>query len=150
MGQIKTYAIPSLGLRMVRERTIRTTKESVNDSGDAAVVAFHAIGDRPVEHCIAIMLDGRNKVTSIVTLAQGGMHGATLAPRDVLRAVLVAHGAAFILAHNHPSGDPTPSEQDITTTRAISRACAAIGMPLLDHIVVTRSPMAHASLAEHC
>jgi DNA repair protein RadC len=86
---------------------------------------------------IALMLDGQGRLTSVATLAQGGMHGTAVAARDVLRAVLAAHASAFVLAHNHPSGDPTPSREDKTFTKAIREAAALVGTPLVDHVVVT-------------
>jgi DNA repair protein RadC len=61
-----------------------------------------------------------------------------VAPRDVLRVAVREAASAFVLAHNHPSGDPAPSEEDIAFTRAGAQAAAVVGTPLLDHVVVAR------------
>lgn len=66
--------------------------------------------------------------------------------RVILRAGLSASASALILGHNHFSGDPTPSEQDITTTAAIMRAAKIVGIPVVDHVIVTRNPGRYHSM----
>jgi DNA repair protein RadC len=133
-----SYKIPHLAMRMIRERTITVSSPHVAGPNDAAAIAHRMIGDRPTEHMIAILLDGQANVTGVVTLAQGGMHTMSIRVSDVLRAVRAGHACAFVLAHNHPSGDPTPSQADVATTAAIRAAAALVGVPLVDHVVVTR------------
>jgi DNA repair protein RadC len=69
-------------------------------------------------------------------VAQGGANSCALTARDILRPALRDGASAIILVHNHPSGDPTPSDADINMTSEVDVACAAIGLPLLDHVVV--------------
>ena len=133
------YKVPHLALRMVREKTLSLPANRISTALDAALVARKVIGDKPVEHLIAILLDGRGNITGVATLAQGGMHGAGVRPADVLRAVLTSHAFAFILAHNHPSNDPTPSADDVFMTNKIRAAAKEVGCPLLAHVVVVRS-----------
>ncbi|MEB2310768.1 MAG: DNA repair protein RadC [Sorangiineae bacterium] len=83
-------------------------------------------------------LDGRNGLKSARRVAQGGLHGCALGPRDVLRPALRDGASAIVLVHNHPSGDPTPSPEDVRMTRALAEACEAVGVALLDHVVVAR------------
>lgn len=132
------YRVPALALRMAKERTLTIARETIATSDEAADVARALIGDLPTERLIAICLDGRHHVTAVVTLAQGGMHGCGVNVADVLRAVLGAHAWGFILAHNHPSGDPTPSPEDRTLTRTVLAASQVVGVPMLDHVIVTR------------
>jgi DNA repair protein RadC len=136
---MKPYRIPMTALRMVKERTLSLPRTTIEHAEHAAQVATAVIGDRPNEHLIAMMLDGVGNVTRVVTLSVGGMSGAAVTARDVLRAVLTSHAHAFILAHNHPSGDPTPSREDLAMTQAIRGAAAIVGVPLLDHVVITRN-----------
>jgi DNA repair protein RadC len=84
-------------------------------------------------------LDGRNGLRSSRRIAQGGAHGCALTPRDVLAPALREGASAIVLVHNHPSGDPTPSPEDLAMTEAVARACQVVGIPLLDHVVVARS-----------
>jgi DNA repair protein RadC len=83
-------------------------------------------------------LDGRNALKAARRIAQGGQHGCALTTRDVLGPALRDAASAIVLVHNHPSGDPQPSSEDIGMTRALSRACAVVGVPLLDHVIVAR------------
>lgn len=131
------YKIPMLGLRLVRERTMTIPTTQATCSNDVAAIATAMIGNRPTEHLIAIMVDARSNVTAVVTLAQGGMSSCSVRPADILRAVLVHQAAAFILSHNHPSGEPTPSREDIALTDAVRRVADAVGVTMLDHVIVT-------------
>lgn len=131
-----TYRIPVQSLAMVRERTIEVASKDATSADDVARIASAMIGDSPVEKLLAIMVNGRGQVTAVVVLAQGGVSAVSATVRDVLRPVLVHQASAFIIAHNHPSGDPTPSDDDYRFTREIAKAADLIGVPLLDHVVV--------------
>lgn len=85
-----------------------------------------------------LTLDGQNALKSARRIAQGGAHGCALTTRDVLAPALRDAASAIVLVHNHPSGDPTPSPEDVAMTRAVSAACDVVGVPLLDHVVVAR------------
>jgi DNA repair protein RadC len=90
----------------------------------------------PNEVLVVVLLNGRNQVTGMVEVARGGIHGCAVSARDVLRVVVASGASKFVLAHNHPSGDPTPSKEDIVITRAVARAAAIVGTPLVDHVIV--------------
>ncbi|HWA71508.1 MAG TPA: DNA repair protein RadC [Polyangiaceae bacterium] len=85
-----------------------------------------------------LALDGQNALKSSRKIAQGGAHGCALTTRDVLAPALRDAASAIVLVHNHPSGDPTPSPEDVQMTRAVAAACDVVGIPLLDHVVVAR------------
>jgi DNA repair protein RadC len=85
-----------------------------------------------------LALDGRNGLKSAQRIAQGGLHGCALTPRDVLRPAVRDGASAFVLVHNHPSGDPAPSPEDVEMTRAVAIAADVVGVPLLDHVVIAR------------
>ncbi len=90
------------------------------------------------EELWVLALDGRNGLRAARRVASGGVHGLHVAPRDVLRCVLREAASAFVLVHNHPSGDPTASDEDVAFTSAVERGATAVGTPLLDHVVVAR------------
>lgn len=81
-------------------------------------------------------------------VGRGGVHGCGLLPADILRPVLRCAASAFILVHNHPSGDPRPSRDDVAMTDALHRASLAVGVTLIDHVIVSRGGA--YSLAEAC
>ena len=91
-----------------------------------------------VEHFFAILLDTRRRLIRKVHLTNGTLDAAIVHPRDVFRHAVVANASAMVLAHNHPSGDPTPSKADITVTRDLVRAGQLIKIDVLDHIILGR------------
>lgn len=91
------------------------------------------------EEVWVLVLGGRQQVRVASCVARGGMHGCGLLPADVLRPVLRCAANAFILVHNHPSGDPSPSRDDVLMTQALQQACFCVGITLLDHVIVSRS-----------
>jgi DNA repair protein RadC len=83
-------------------------------------------------------LDGHHGLRGARLVASGGIHGLHVAARDALRIALREGASAFVLVHNHPSGEPTPSSEDIAFTRAVESAARVVGTPLLDHVVIAR------------
>jgi DNA repair protein RadC len=88
------------------------------------------------EELWVLALDGRNGVRGARRVAQGGLHGCSVSARDILRAALSDAASAIVLVHNHPSGDPTPSPEDVAMTRVVAEAAEIVGMPLVDHVVI--------------
>jgi DNA repair protein RadC len=108
--------------------------------GYAEVVAWARPRLATLEHeeVWLLALDGQNALKSARRIAQGGAHGCALTTRDVLAPALRDGASAIVLVHNHPSGDPEPSPEDVTMTRALAAACDVVGVPLFDHVVVAR------------
>ncbi len=111
----------------------------IAESADIARVAARLIGRERNEHVLVVVLDGRNRVRRVEPLAHGGATAASLPIRDALAVTLRHDGVAFALAHNHPGGDPTPSQADVTITRQVAFAAEQVGLRLLDHVVVAGS-----------
>jgi DNA repair protein RadC len=89
-----------------------------------------------VEEVWLLTLNGTNRLQGEHRIARGGLHGCALTPRDVLRPALRDGASAIVLVHNHPSGDPEPSPEDVLMTRALRAAAGLVGLPLLDHVIV--------------
>jgi DNA repair protein RadC len=90
------------------------------------------------EELWVLALDGRHGLRGARRVASGGIHGLHVTARDPLRFVVREAASGFVLVHNHPSGDPTPSDEDLAFTRAVVEGAATIGTPLLDHVIVAR------------
>lgn len=90
------------------------------------------------ERVVALLLDPESRLIAIHEAAVGGLHGCALTPRDVLRLPILVGAARLVLVHNHPSGNPEPSQDDIRMTRAIQAGARAVGVELLDHVVLAR------------
>jgi len=92
-----------------------------------------------------LALDGHHGLRAARRVASGGIHGLHVAARDPIRVALREAASAFILVHNHPSGDPAPSDEDVAFTRAVADAAAVVGTPLLDHAIVGRRRVGYVS-----
>jgi DNA repair protein RadC len=119
-------------------------RDAMPSSRAVARWASARLGHLDHEQIWVLALDGRNGLRAARRVAEGGLHGCSITARDVLRPVIREAASAFVIVHNHPSGDPTPSPEDIELTEAIARAGAIVGTPLVDHVIVAGTK--HASL----
>ena len=136
-SRLRLLAAVELGLRVAGELATHHAPELPDP------VAVAAWGTRLLslehEELWVLALDGRNGLRAARLVASGGLHGLAVALADPVRIALRAGGSAFILVHNHPSGDPTPSEEDERFTSRVAEASRIIGIPLLDHVIVARA-----------
>jgi len=133
----RVSAALELGRRAVLATlALRTTLLSSFD--DVARWARPRLAGLDHEEVWLLGLDGRSALKSARRIAQGGQHGCALTTRDVLGPALRDAVSAIVLVHNHPSGDPRPSVEDIAMTRELARACRVVGVPLFDHVIVAR------------
>ena len=88
------------------------------------------------EEIRAMFLDTKQALLKDVLLSRGTVNASVLSPREVLIEALRCRAVTMVLVHNHPSGDPTPSREDINLTRRICEAGGLVGIPLIDHIVI--------------
>lgn len=103
-----------------------------------AFYLLRGIGCKKQEYIIGLFLNSRFELLEQRTLAIGTLDGANILPRDIIIPALELNAASVILAHNHPSGDAMPSEEDVLVTRNIEKALDLVGIKLLDHIVIGR------------
>lgn len=141
-----SYEVPVFRLQLVQDGTAE-----VSPMVGPADVARHlrdvAVSDR--EMMVALFLDAKNRPIGRHVVSVGTVNATPVQPRDVFRAALVAGAVnAVILAHNHPSGDVTPSRDDADVTRQVSRAGVLLGIKLLDHIVLAPDG-SHWSFRDH-
>lgn len=94
------------------------------------------LADAQVESFGVLLLDARNRLLADDVLSQGGWSASVVRPREVFRRALLVGAPALILYHNHPSGDPAPSREDIQITRQIVDAGQLLGIKVLDHLIV--------------
>jgi len=89
------------------------------------------------ERVLVLICDGANRVRRTVVITEGAIDRSLFPVRDILNAVLRHDGRAFAVAHNHPSGDPTPSEADLRATAELVAAARTVGLRFLDHVIVS-------------
>jgi DNA repair protein RadC len=104
---------------------------------------FHGVMQ---EVFIVVALDTRLRLLEEIEIARGVLDGVVVHPREVFRPLIRRGAAAAVLAHNHPSGDPTPSREDLELTRRLRAVGDLVGIPIVDHVVVADG--AFASIAE--
>ena len=106
----------------------------------AAIRYLHAImAHEPAEHIRMLYLDAKNRLLLDEVATRGSVSRTDISPREIVRRALDVGATGMIMAHNHPSGDPQPSRQDLAATRAVADAARLFDIGLHDHIVVSRS-----------
>lgn len=138
-----------LSTRLVREDPPAGFPQSGPMRGPADVHrTFAAIyDDCPQEVFVVFILNTRHNVVGVHEVTRGILDASLIHPREVFRPAILANAAGIIVAHNHPSGDPTPSPEDRAITRQLGDAGRAVGIPLLDHIVVGGGTNQYVSIA---
>jgi len=126
---IRIKAALNLGLRLSMPSDERT---AINSPADAAALVQAEMSLLEKEHLRTILLDRRNRVLEIVEVYQGSVNSSQVRVGEVFQAAISRHASALILIHNHPSGDPTPSPDDVAVTRAIVQAGKLLDIDLLD------------------
>ena len=123
--------------RLARARVMQT---NVIASWDAVLDYCHTtMAHRETEQFRVLYLDRKNILIADEEQARGTVDHVTVYPREVVKRALELNASAFILVHNHPSGDPTPSEADISMTAQINDAAKALGLTLHDHLIIGKS-----------
>src|SRR3954468_12323863 len=92
-----------------------------------------------VEHFQVVLLNTRRRLIAIEKVSQGTLDTILVHPREVFKSAISSNAAAIVLAHNHPSGDPTPSEADVKVTRDLIRAGQLLKIEVLDHVIIGRA-----------
>lgn len=108
----------------------------------------HRLGGAVQETMIVVALDAQHHVIDEITVATGGGSTLSLTASDVLRPVIRSGARGFVLVHNHPSGDATPSDDDICFTYALAAAASIVRVNLVDHVIVGARGGGHVSLFE--
>lgn len=135
-----------LGRRLARAEIEPPAR--LRDVRDVGAWGMARLGALEHEELWLLAVDGQSRLRGVTRVAQGGLHGAAVRVADPLRHALRAAASGFVLVHNHPSGNATPSPEDVTFTHAVARAGSVVGVPLLDHVVVSRTAFASVPIGE--
>lgn len=125
---------PVFRVQLVREKSGQRT--GLEGPEDAAQILSRYLEHADREHFVAMMLDAKNKVIGIHTVSIGTLCCTVVSPREVFKAAILANAASIIVAHNHPSGDVTPSPEDIQVTKTLKEAGKLLDIEILDHVIV--------------
>lgn len=145
-----TCIIAALDLsRRIREKEGRPIESFTRFTSAGQVFEHlnHEFRDRHKEQFMALLLDGKNRIITRAQISEGSLNQSIVHPREVFNAAVRQSAAAMILLHNHPTGDPTPSPEDLEVTRRLCEAGQLMGIRVLDHIIIGENDF--YSFAEH-
>jgi DNA repair protein RadC len=111
-------------------------RPTINSPADAAALVSYEMSALEQEHLRVILLDTRNGVLDIVEIYKGSVNSSQVHVGELFKPAIRRNAAALIVVHNHPSGDPTPSPDDVAVTRAIVQAGKLLDVDVLDHMVI--------------
>ena len=124
-------------VRLVRERSnIPSPGPRVANPGDIVKVLQDILGHEEQEVFIVLMLDTRSRIVGYSEVTRGLLNASLVHPRETFRAAIAANACGIIVAHNHPSGDATPSPEDRAVTRQLVTAGQLLDLPVYDHIII--------------
>lgn len=142
IGKVKAIQIIAaieIAKRMQTPLNVQNIK--IKNSQDVADLLMNELKHEKREIAKVILLNNKSIIQRIIDLSFGGTNFAMLEPKDVLYEAVKAEAPRIIIVHNHPSGDPTPSTQDISVTRRIVSSAELLGLQVLDHIVIAEERM---------
>ncbi len=139
MGEAKAAQVKA-ALELGRRLLVAAPHErpQVRAPGDAANLLMAEMSLLTQEHLRTVLLDTRNRVISIPTVYIGSLNSTSVRVGEVFREAIRTNSAAMIVVHNHPSGDPSPSPEDVQITRRLSEAGSLLSIEVLDHLVIGR------------
>lgn len=128
------YTIPKMKLTMVREPATIALKSS--SDAESAIRAL-CCENPSTESFVVLYLNGQSRIVGGRVIAMGGVSSLSIKAREVFQGACDVGASALVIGHNHPSGDPTPSAEDIELTRLLVAAGKVIMIPIVDHVIVT-------------
>jgi DNA repair protein RadC len=143
--------IPVYDVKLVRSRKPLHLAENTAGDGEMTARILHTmLGASDREQFVCIFLNARHEVTGVHVAAVGAQNTiGTIDARTILRAALAACAAGMVVGHNHPSGDPRPSKEDLACTASLCKAANIVGIPIVDHVIVTRDQTKSYSFYQH-
>lgn len=136
MGIAKTSEI--IALFELGQRYLMPADSPVITSTDDAVEQLKDIRNKKQEYFVVLTLDGANRLINNTIVFQGTLNQSLVHPREIFARAIEDRAASIIVAHNHPSGNAEPSEEDIAITGKLKEAGELLGIPLIEHIVITK------------
>lgn len=136
-----------VSIKMVREGSILYNMRKISSPSDAVSLGKQFLEHSDREKLIACCLDTKNQPLSISVVSIGSLNASIVHPREVFKVAILSNAASIIIFHNHPSGDPSPSGEDINVTNRLKEAGKLIGVEIIDHIIIG-SESSYCSLKE--
>jgi DNA repair protein RadC len=142
------YAVPIYTVTLVRERQLPWPRSQLRQAADAAALLRAYLRGVDREHFVVVLLDRKHRVIGLNTVSVGSLTASLAHPREVFKPALVSNAAALLCGHNHPSGDPQPSQEDRVITQRLVEAGKLLGISMLDHVIVGDGTATYYSFAD--
>jgi DNA repair protein RadC len=140
IGRVKAVTLlAALELGRRREAAAEIPRDAISSSRDVAALFRQRLGDLPHEEFWLLLLNRANQVITRCQLSKGGVTGTVVDPKMVFKTALEHLATGIILCHNHPSGNPQPSEADLNLTKKLKNAGGFLDITVLDHIIIAGS-----------
>jgi DNA repair protein RadC len=144
----KQASVPIYKVTLVREGRVACYNQQNRSAVDASTLLHKYLEGVDREHFVVLMLDQKNKVIGIHTVSIGSLTASVVHPRECFKPAILSNVAAIILAHNHPSGQPQPSQEDRVLTVRLVAAGKLLGISVLDHVIIGDGTSAYFSFAD--
>lgn len=125
-----------VSIKMVKEASVLYDIRKIDSPKDGAELGKRFLQDLDREQLIVCCLDTKNQPTAINVVSVGSLNTSIVHPREVFKLAILSNSASIILFHNHPSGDPEPSKEDISISERIKESGIILGIKLIDHIII--------------
>ncbi len=136
IGKAKASQLIAVFELLRRARQSKTTGAEIRKAEDVARMFEHKVSHLKHEEFLAVYVDAKNKVIAEESITKGILDASLIHPREVFHGAIKHLAHALIVIHNHPSGDPSPSEEDIEVTKKLAKTGEIMGIPLLDHVIL--------------
>ena len=130
---LRLKAALALGRKLLQPED---TRPNIHSPGDAAQILMPMLAHREQEYMVVMPLDTRNRMLDVVEVYHGSLNSSMVRIGELFKPALQRNAAAILIAHNHPSTDPTPSPEDVSVTRAVVQAGKLLDVSVLDHLVI--------------
>jgi DNA repair protein RadC len=125
-----------VSIKLVREGSVLYKDRTVSSPTEAYNLVKTLLEDLDRENFIVVSLNTKNEPTQIEFTSKGNLNSSIVAPREVFKSAILSSAASILIAHNHPSGNPTPSKEDLEVTKRLKDCGNLLGIEVLDHIIV--------------
>ena len=144
----KQASVPIYKISLVREGRVACYEQQIRSSANVSTILQTYLADVDREHFVVLLLNQKNRVVGVNTVSIGSLTASVVHPREVFKPAILSNAASIILAHNHPSGQPQPSQEDRVLTVRLVAAGKLLGISVLDHVIIGDGTSAYFSFAD--
>lgn len=134
--QLKSKRVDIVSIKMIKESSFLYQNRRISSPKDVVELLRGFLEGADREQFITCCMDTKNQPTSINVVSVGTINSSLVHPREVFKTAILGNSSSIIVAHNHPSGDPLPSKEDIDITQRLKEAGKIIGIDIIDHVII--------------